>query len=151
MWSGGDHSGKLTVQNVYTEITHTLWHTNIKGRRKHLWTWLLPSKIKFFTWLMIAYKLNTQDILQRKGWTGPNIFHLCYNNVESADPYSSSVHFPERFGKKLLWCQILNHLGTGQLSDFFDSSTHREHKLKHLTSLVCWSIWLEKIFFFFRK
>jgi hypothetical protein len=31
MWSGGDHSGKLIVQNVYIEITHTLWHTNIKG------------------------------------------------------------------------------------------------------------------------
>jgi hypothetical protein len=38
-----------------------------------------------------------------------------------------------------------------QLSGFFESWTHREHKLKHLPSLVCWSIWLDKNNFFFEN
>jgi hypothetical protein len=68
----------LTVQNVYASHHEFNWHTNVRGWRKHLWSWHIPPKIKYFTWLMTAYKLNTWDILQKKGWSGPNYCHLCH-------------------------------------------------------------------------
>jgi hypothetical protein len=151
-WLGGDHLGKLTIQNVYTEITHMLWHTNIKGWRKQLWTWHLPSKIKFFTWLMTAYKLNTWDILQRKGWMGPNIFHLCYNDDESADHLFIKCPFSRKVWEKITLVLDLKSTWDGPtLSDCFDFGPIGNTNLS-----IChpWSVgpfgWTE-IFFFFEN
>jgi hypothetical protein len=83
LWYGGDHSSLLTVQNLYTTSSNSRWHTNITGWRKHIWKWHIPPKIKFFTWILTAHKLNTWDLLQRKGWIGPNICHLCHKDSES--------------------------------------------------------------------
>lgn len=53
-WSGGNHSGLLTIQNIYTDIANSHWHTNISGWTKRLWSWQLLLKTKFFTWLLTA-------------------------------------------------------------------------------------------------
>jgi hypothetical protein len=49
----------------------------MEGWRRHLWQLDLAQKIKFFTWLAIENKILTWDTVQRKGWEGPHIFHLC--------------------------------------------------------------------------
>jgi hypothetical protein len=67
MWTRGDNSGLLTVKNVYTTISNTLWHNNIGGWRKNMWSWNISHKIKLFTWLTIENKIHTWDNLQRKG------------------------------------------------------------------------------------
>ena len=58
----------LAQHSIYSQ----LWHSNI------------PQKIKFFVWLVIENKINTQDNLVKKGWNGPNRCCLCKCNVESA-------------------------------------------------------------------
>jgi hypothetical protein len=144
-WWGGDHSGIITVQNIYTTILNSIWHNNTRGWRKHLWTWRLPTKIKLFTWLMFEYKLNTWDTLQRKGWTGPNICSLCLIEAETTDhlfikcPYTRKVWdlIASVLNFKTFW-------DGPTLADCFESWTRREHNLKQLPSLVCWTIWLDK-------
>jgi hypothetical protein len=84
MWMGGDRSGYLTAQNVYSEISNCNWPNATGGWRHRLWSWSLPLKIKLFSWLFLANKINTWDVLQKKGWTGPNICHLCNLEEESA-------------------------------------------------------------------
>jgi ribonuclease HI len=150
LWSGGDHSGHLTVKNAYATITNTLWHTNISGWRKQLWSWHLAPKLKIFTWLLIANKLNTWDILQRKGWVGPNIFQLCYNDAESVDHLFIKCPFSRQVWDRItLELNLKTNWDGSTLTTCFDYWSHREHKLMHLPSLVCWSIWLvrnKKIF-----
>jgi hypothetical protein len=52
IWTGGDHSGILSVKNVYNALAKKLWPQQIAGWRRHLWTWDLAYKIKLFTWLV---------------------------------------------------------------------------------------------------
>jgi hypothetical protein len=83
MWTGGDNSSNLTIKNVYTTISNTLRQNNIGVWRKYMWSWNIAHKIKLFTWLIIENKIHTWDILQKKGWVGPDICHLCYKDDET--------------------------------------------------------------------
>jgi hypothetical protein len=94
---------------------------------------------------LIAYKLNTWDILQRKGWTGPNFCHLCHNDSETADHLFIKCPFSRQVWVKIASVLNLKTIWDGPtLSDCFDLWSHKEHNLLHLPSLVCWSIWLDK-------
>jgi hypothetical protein len=71
MWSGGDRSSLLTVKNVYTTITNTLWLNNIGGWRKQLGSWNIAQKIKLFTWLTIEKKYTLGIIFKGKAGLDP--------------------------------------------------------------------------------
>jgi hypothetical protein len=59
MWVGIDRSGLITVNNIYTTINNTIWHSNISGWRINFWTWKLPLKIKLFNWIADENKIPT--------------------------------------------------------------------------------------------
>jgi hypothetical protein len=61
----GNRSRNPSVQNIYAAIMNTHPHTVVRGWRKIFWYWHIPPNIKHFTWLMIAYKLNTWDIVPK--------------------------------------------------------------------------------------
>jgi hypothetical protein len=82
-WTGGDSSGQLTVKNVYNALSSKLWKNKIGGWRKKLWSWDCPQKIKLFAWLVIENKILTWKNLQKRGWMGPGICHLCKGKRES--------------------------------------------------------------------
>jgi hypothetical protein len=113
--------------------------------RKQLWSSHFPPKIKYFTCLMIAYKLNTWDILQRKGWTGPNFCHMCHIDSETANHLFIKCQFSRQVWENIALVLKLKTKWDGPtLSDCFDSWAKREHNLMHLPSLVCWTIWLDR-------
>jgi hypothetical protein len=144
-WTGGDRSGLITVQNVYAAISNSIWHTNVKGWRYQIWSWHIPPKIKFFTWLMTAYKLNTWDTLLKKGWSGPNFCHLCQNDSETTDHLFIKCTFTRQVWEKLALFLNFQTIWDGNtLQNCFDIWAQREHNLIHLPSLICWSIWLER-------
>lgn len=143
LWSGGDCSGYLIVKNVYAAITNTLWNTNISGWRKQLWSLHLAPKIKLFTWLLIENKLNTWDILQRKGWVGPNICQLCHNEETSTHLFIKCSFTRQVWDIITLEQNLKTIWDETSLTTCFDYWSSREHNLIHLPSLVCRSIWLD--------
>jgi hypothetical protein len=145
MWSGGDRSGLLTVKNVYTTITNSLWQINIGGWRKNLWSWNIAQKIKLFTWLTIENKIHTWDNLQRKGWVGPNICQLCYSDEETVMHLFIKCPFTRQVWDIITLDQNLNTIWEGTtISACYDYWSTRECNLKHLPSLVYWFIWLDR-------
>jgi hypothetical protein len=84
-WTGGDNSGQLTVKNVYNALATKLWKKTIGGWRKKLWSWDCPQKIKLFVWLAVENKILTWKNLQKRGWVGPGICHLCKSKRETVN------------------------------------------------------------------
>jgi hypothetical protein len=82
---------------------------------------------------LTEYKLNTWDILQKKGWTGPNFVTCATLMLKLQIIFSLIVLLPEKFGTDLLGLSISNSTWDGpNLSSCFDHWTHREHQYKHL-------------------
>jgi len=144
-WSGGDRSGILTAQNVYAEISNTRWHTNHDGWKNCYWSWYLPPKIKFFTWMLIEHKINTWDILLRKGWTGPSYCHLCQRDSESINHLFINCQF-----FKQVWTITTSALkshsswDSSKIADCFEAWTNIKHHHTNLPPFICWTVWLER-------
>jgi hypothetical protein len=87
------------------KITNNIWHNTVGGWRHSLWNWNLALKLKLFTWLALENKINTWDNLQRKGWVGPNICHLCNREEESMQHIFINCAFT-----RLVWDNIFADL-----------------------------------------
>jgi hypothetical protein len=83
IWTGGDHSGVLTVRNVYNALAREYWPNTVTGWRRTFWTWDIALKIKLFMWLALENKILTWDNLRKRGWEGPSVCSLCYREEES--------------------------------------------------------------------
>lgn len=84
IWTGGDKSGLISVRNIYKALTNGIWPTCDQTWRNRMWKWKCPLKIKLFTCLLTENKLLVWDILQNKGWLGPNRCILCKENSETS-------------------------------------------------------------------
>jgi hypothetical protein len=145
LWTGGDHSGMLTVKNVYTALSKKLWPLQIVGWRKHLWSWDLPYKIKLFTWLVVENKLLTWENLQKRGWIGPSICPLCLLEEETGLHLFVHCSFAQNLWQLITANYSLNTNWCGNsISGCFDTWTKQEKYFVFLPSLVCWYIWLER-------
>jgi hypothetical protein len=82
MWTGGDSSRKFTVKNCYNAILSTRALLNWRGWKVKLWKWRVQLKIMLFFWLATDNMILTWDILQKKGWVGPSMCHLCKDYSE---------------------------------------------------------------------
>jgi hypothetical protein len=142
---GGDRLRLLSIKNVYASITNTLWNLNISGWRNNLWSWNIAHKIKLFTWILIENKLNTWDNIQRKGWVGPNIFQLCFSDAKTMMHMFIKCSFTRQVWDRITLDQNLNIVWDGTtLPACHDYWSTREHNLKHLPSLGCWFICLDR-------
>jgi len=145
LWIGGDSSGCPSVSNIYTAITNLHWSLSTDGRRKNIWSWNIPQKIKLFTWLTIENKVNTWDILQKKGWIGPSLCHLCLREEEST--LHLFVHFP--FTRRV-WARIIvvQHISTTQdgfsLLDCYKCWSIKQRSHLALPPFIYWCVWLER-------
>jgi len=144
MWIEGDNSRLISVKNVYTTITNNIWHHNIGGWRRHLWSWNISQKIRLFTWLSIKNKIITWDILQRKGWEGPNICQLCTSDAETMVHFFVKCSFTRKVWGRIINEKKLNTVWEGNtLNSCYDSWTKKERYYLSLPYLVCWFVWLE--------
>jgi hypothetical protein len=105
IWTGGDKSGIISVRNIYKALTEEIWPTRDQTWRTRLWKWKCPLKLKLFTWLLTENKLLVWDILQSKGWSGPNRCILCKENSETSYHLFVSCIFTQQ-----VWHQVTEAL-----------------------------------------
>jgi hypothetical protein len=145
IWTGGDHSGILTVKNVYNAMEKKFWPQQIAGWRRQMWSWDLAYKIKLFIWLAVENKILTWEILQKRGWEGPSIFPLCYRDSETVLHLFVNCPFTHHLWKFLHTVFSLSSpWGGNSLTNCFDTWLKKEKVYITLPSLACWFIWLER-------
>jgi hypothetical protein len=71
------------------------------GWKVNIWKWHLQLKIILFFWLAMDNRILTWDILQKKGWVGPSICHLCKQNFEDNTHLFIQCSFAILFGKNV--------------------------------------------------
>jgi hypothetical protein len=145
IWMGGDRSGSLTVKNIYLALAKKKWPNVIGGWRRHMWKWDMVQKIKLFIWLSIENRILTWDTLQRKGWQGPNICHLCTKEVESVYHLFVSYNFFREVWIKINKVfNILTAWEVSTLSGCFENWDKKEAIYSTLPSILCWFVWMER-------
>jgi hypothetical protein len=150
MWDGGENTGILYVKNIYSVIENTKWPNT--GWCIDFWKWWCPLKIKIFTSLTLKDKIRTWDFLQKKGWSSPNIFQLCFRGKETVYHIFAHCQFT-----RLVWDKVtrdnklkMDWIGNST-SDCLDHSITSEKFYKILPPLVNWFIWLSRNCKFFEN
>jgi hypothetical protein len=111
IWIGGDLTGRTTVfKHLHCYLKSLLAAFNYNWRKK-LWHWNMPLKIKLFTWLSLENKINTWDILCRKGRIGPSICLLCHGEEESSFHIFVTCPFTRRVWDRISVALHYTHFG----------------------------------------
>jgi hypothetical protein len=81
--------GALTPKNFTLKEGYILQEKFQTLQKYHIWTTVWKSKfwpkISMFLWLLLQKKILTWDNLQRRGFIGPLIFHLYYQQAETME------------------------------------------------------------------
>jgi hypothetical protein len=124
-------------------IKKKLLHQVIGGWRRHLWD--IAQKIRLFTWLIIENKILTWDTLQRKGWEGPSIFHLCSNEAEYVVHIFVKCSFIQNVWNRIKGGLNINIVWKGStITTCYENWVTKERTHITLPFLVCWYVWLER-------
>lgn len=145
VWTGGDRSGDLTVDNCYKAYINT-WNLLIwSGWRINLLKWCDQLKITLFFWLACENRILTWDALLKKGWTGPGIYYLC--KASSEDVSHLLIHC--RFTTKV-W-SIISHFQNSDLvwygqniDECVENWLTIKGRSKALPLITRWYIWKER-------
>jgi hypothetical protein len=83
--------------------------------------------------------------LLKKGGLGPSFCHLCRCYSESTDHLFINFLFTRQVLHKTTMTLNLTSTWDGfTLPDCFKTWAQKEHKHMHLSSIICWMIWLER-------
>ena len=72
LWMFDEQRGKVTTRKAYDFIVSNHKIVLENDIMMKIWYFNIPLKIKCFAWLTCNKKINTWDILSKKGWSGPN-------------------------------------------------------------------------------
>ncbi|XP_020264999.1 uncharacterized protein LOC109840677 [Asparagus officinalis] len=142
-------SGVFSVKSYYNfQISRGI----LTPYYKVTWNNIIPSKVRFFMWLLTLNKLHTKDNLLSKGWQGDNICSFCGLTEESRDHlfYSCSLslhvwrHFTEYY-LPFQWPSCFTNL----LKSVEQLNGKKGHLWRTILSSVCWHIWLARNKFIF--
>jgi hypothetical protein len=77
------------METLLSKKGYTLQEKFQTLQKDHIWTTVWKSKfwpkISTFLWLLLQNKILTWDNLQRQGFIGPSICHLCYQQEETME------------------------------------------------------------------
>lgn len=93
---------------------------------KIIWKLSIPEKCKIFNWLCYNNKLLTYEVLVKKGFSGPSICLLCYNDCKISDNLMIQCKY-----SKEVWNTLLSNYNVHDLSrDMFDPwhTWRQEHR-----------------------
>ena len=104
-------TGTISVALAYKSIVSTTFSECIPMWFKEVWRWKLPLKTVIFSWLLLAERILTWNMLQRKGFEGPGICSLCHAAGENIThliidyPFTVLVwkHIGRLFDTELIW------------------------------------------------
>jgi hypothetical protein len=145
IWSGGDHSGVMTVRNVYNTLAQEYWPNQISGWRRKFWSWDLALKIKLFMWLALENKILSWDNLRKRGWEGPSVCSLCNREEELVFHIFVSCTFTQQIWNSLSTeYNFTTVWGGNSLLLCFGNWQKMEKSLCNLPAVTCWFIWLTR-------
>ena len=106
-----------------------------------IWNFNIPLKLKCFVWLILENRINTLDILSRKGWIGPSRCCLCLNVQESINHIFVSCSFVRNvieqlnsfYGHEITW--TLSSI-LGNIEDWYQKTGVSSH--------LIWNIWITR-------
>jgi len=108
-----------------------------------VWLNLVPPKVEFFMWLTLLEKLNTKEMLCKKGVLSVNQTSctFCSSHTESLDHVLLNCPFSWR-----VWCSIVDDLGQKlayhtTFKQFYSSRLSVQWRSKCLTK-----IWISTVF-----
>jgi hypothetical protein len=87
-------------------------------------------------------KINTWDVLQKKGWNDPNVCHLCFHAAESTHHIFIHCKFTRKVWSIVTSALKLQFTSDGAtLADCFENWSNIALHAINLQPMVCWFIW----------
>lgn len=143
IWSFNKIDGQFTAQFAYLFITSSTGDSDRSWHWKDIWRWRIPTKIKCFSWICTNNKISTWDNLMRKGWIGPNIFHLCHREAETVQHLFVHCSFGADVRRWVFYHLGLVHCsGTVELWDVIAVWIKNGDDPRYLLYFCLWVIWL---------
>jgi hypothetical protein len=95
----GTSPGIPSARNFYLSIVSSKCYTKVERWRLSIWNWQIQLKVKLFIWLVIEEKILTWNMLQRKGWEGPDVVRFARGIWKRPTTYSNFVLSQLQSGK----------------------------------------------------
>jgi hypothetical protein len=135
----------LTVSNVSAALLQTVCSFEEIPWLFSIWSWAIPLKINFFTWLSIKDIPLTWEALQKRGWQGPGRCPLCNLATENLNHLLIHCRFTVSVWNSCLHLLSLTFNWKGDsVSKCFAAWHSNKLAPDSLAALTCWSIWLER-------
>uniref|UniRef100_A0A7C9F570 Reverse transcriptase zinc-binding domain-containing protein n=2 Tax=Opuntia streptacantha TaxID=393608 RepID=A0A7C9F570_OPUST len=146
-WKGGkEYSAKVLQQLLYMEM-----EVEVESLVCSVWLNLVPPKVEFFMWLVLLGKLNTKEMLCKKGVLSVNqtSCSFCSSHTESLDHVLLNCPFSWR-----VWCSTAADLGQQLVyhttfKQFYSSCLSIHWRSKCLKKIwisavfaVTWRLWM---------
>jgi ribonuclease HI len=135
----------MSVKNIYATPTSTFEWPQVNGWENKLWKWEVQLKKKLFIWMVVENKILTWQVLQGKGWQGPDRCPLCKVDNEDVDHLLVHCQFTQSIWGILSICLNQNFLWNGQsLTHYFESWVKDKCCPINLAVHLCCFIWAER-------
>ena len=144
-WSRNVKTGNITAALAYKTTVSAIFTECIPLWFKEVWRWRIPLKTVIFSWLLLAERIHTWKMLQRKGFEGPSICSFCHNEEDSITHLMIECPFT---------LQVWHNIGLLFETDTIWNGLHITHAFEHwirdnrrLRSIpfhVCRFIWLAR-------
>lgn len=145
LWAGGDASGSWSVKNIYSAILQQQRLVDDGSWLRQIWHWVIPLKIKLFTWLAGSGKILTWDVLRRRGREGPGICPLCRSSSEDTQHLLIHCDFTKELWRRLYFFYSFTVPWSGStLSDCFTYWISKKSAAPSLAAHACWQLWAER-------
>ena len=150
-WSKNVKTGTISAALAYKSSVPSTFSECIPLWFKEVWRWNIPLKTVLFSWLMLAERILTWNMLQKKGFAGPGICPLCHDAEESIThlmikcSFSVQVwqHIGHFFETELLWHGL-------NITEAFRNWITGGDELRTIPFHVCRFIWLARNSIIFR-
>ena len=144
-WSKNLKSGHITAALAYSSSVHTNVSAHIPNWFKEVWHWKLPLKTILFSWLLMAERILTWDILQRRGFEGPGICSLCHDAGENINHLMINCPFTVQVWHLIGLLYNTEHIWNGtNISLAFSNWIAVSGELRLIPFHICRSIWLAR-------
>ncbi|XP_026416416.1 uncharacterized protein LOC113311831 [Papaver somniferum] len=144
-WSLGNN-GVFSVKTLYSKLIQSDGIDNFPYR--FVWNNKIPPKVSFLVWCAVHGKLNTKDMLLRKGMTLEMDCIMCGDVVETASHLLLHCKVAYKLWLNLIpssWCwispQSLFHLANGWHQMFLN---HNVECWNMIPAAIVWVIWGER-------
>ena len=142
LWMYDEQMGMVTAKKAYELIVcnhRTIMENDIILK---IWHFNIPHKLKCFIWLTCNKKINTWDILCKKGWHGPNRCCLFNEEAESVDHLFVGCLFMKKMILGLNCLFEVNILWTAPtFMENLSNWVSKNDSLQYLPLFLIWNIW----------